>query len=69
MTVSAHLCLVLWTKVRIWQAGGHVEHEAVVELTHLVGDVNVLAASFHDNLLAQSKHGEARRGVEMPGAC
>lgn len=61
-TLNAHFCLVLRTKVRIWQAGGHVEHEVVVELAHLVGDIYVLAASFNDYLVTHEIRGAERGG-------
>lgn len=36
--------------MRIREPRGHVEHEGIVELAQLVGHVDVLAASFQDNL-------------------
>lgn len=51
----AHLCLILWTQVRIRQPRRHVQHEGVVKFAHLIGDVDVLAASLDDNLPKQKK--------------
>lgn len=48
-----HLCLILRAQVRVRQAGGHVEHEGVVKLAHLVSDVDILAASLDDDLRSQ----------------
>ena len=44
------LGLVFWAQMRIREPRGHVEHEGIVELAQLVGHVDVLAASFQDNL-------------------
>lgn len=44
------LCLVLGAEVRVRQPRGHVQHEGVDELAHLVRHVDVLAASLDDNL-------------------
>lgn len=61
-TTKSHLCLVLRTQVRVWQACGHVEHEGVVELAHLVGHVDVLAASLdHDLPGKRERWGTYRR--------
>lgn len=50
-----HLCLVLGTQVRVRQACGHVEHEGVVKLAHLVGHVDVLAASLDHDLSGETR--------------
>lgn len=46
--------------MRIGQACGHVEHEGVVKLAHLVGHIDVLAASLDHDL--PDKRGGARTG-------
>lgn len=39
--------------MRVRQASGHVEHEGVVKLAHLISDVDILAASLDDDLQSQ----------------
>ena len=48
----------------IRQAGGHVEHESVVELAHLVRELDILAVSLDDNLLSPSRIRCEMRGPE-----
>lgn len=51
LQARSYFCLILGAEVRIWQPRGHVQHEGINELAHLVGHVDVLAASLDDNLL------------------
>lgn len=52
--------------MRIWKPGDHVKHEVVIVLAHPVGDVDVLASSFHNDLPAR-KIGSVKSGGRWSG--